>query len=76
VRDIPQLKDISDYDERVRLLQGVHQIERDKVAGRRVLLFDDLFRSGATMNEVTANLYDRGGVVDVFACTLTCTRGR
>lgn len=76
IRDIPQLKDVSDYDERIRLLQGVHQADRAKVEGRRVLLFDDLFRSGATMNEITANLYDQGGATDVFALTVTCTRSR
>jgi predicted amidophosphoribosyltransferase len=27
----------------------------------KVLLFDDLFRSGATMNAITAALYDQGG---------------
>lgn len=39
-----------------------------------MLLFDDLFRSGATMNSITAALYDDGKVADVFALTVTRTR--
>ena len=32
-----------------RGFQGLHEVEKPRVEGRRVLLFDDLFRSGATM---------------------------
>jgi len=53
-REAPQLKDVFDYDERWRLLEGLHEVERSRVEGRTVLLFDDLFRSGATMNSITA----------------------
>lgn len=45
-----------------------------KVEGRKVLLFDDLFRSGATMNAVTDVLLKKGGAPKVFALTLTRTR--
>ncbi len=44
------------------------------VQGKGVLLFDDLFRSGATMNAITAALYDEGGAGNVFALTITRTR--
>jgi competence protein ComFC len=73
-RDVPQLKDVFDYDERWRLLEGLHEVERLKVEGRRVLLFDDLFRSGATMNAITSALYDQAQARDVYALTLTRTR--
>lgn len=74
-RDVPQLKDVFDYDERWRLLAGLHEADRARLAGRRVLLFDDLFRSGATMNAITALLYE-AGAVDVFALTITRTRSK
>jgi predicted amidophosphoribosyltransferase len=74
VREVRQLKDVVDYDERSRLLAGTHAVDRGKVQGRRVLLVDDLYRSGATMNEITALLYDQGGAADVFALTITRTR--
>jgi competence protein ComFC len=73
-RDISQLKDVSDYDERIKLLSGAYKVEKSKTKGRKIFLFDDLYRSGATMNEITNALYDTGGVTDVFALTITRTR--
>ncbi|MGH9320534.1 MAG: ComF family protein [Vicinamibacteria bacterium] len=70
----PELKDVYEYDERFRLLSGLHQADRAIVSGRKVLLFDDLFRSGATMNAITAALFDQGGASEVYALTLTRTR--
>jgi len=76
VREVPELKNVHDYDQRVTLLEGAHDVARGCVAGRTVLLFDDLYRSGATMNAVTSALYDVGGVNDVFALTITRTRSK
>ncbi len=55
-------------------LEGLHAVDADRIRGRRVLLFDDLFRSGATMNAITGVLYDQGQAQDVHALTLTRTR--
>jgi len=74
IRDIPELKNVYDYDERLRLLADAHEVDGTTAKGRRVLLFDDLYRSGATMNSVAAGLYERGGVAEVFALALTRTR--
>jgi len=41
-----------------------------------VLLFDDLYRSGATMNAIAAALLDEGGAADVFALAITRTRSK
>jgi competence protein ComFC len=76
VKEIPELKNVYDYDERLRLLQGVHVIRSPIVQGKRVLLFDDLYRSGATMNTITAALYDHGLAADVFALAITRTRSK
>lgn len=62
------------YDERARLLDGLHTVDSAKVAGKRVMLLDDLYRSGATLNAVTIALYEQGGAQDVFALALTRTR--
>lgn len=75
-REVPELKDVFDYDERWRLLANLHEIDRARVAGKKILLFDDLFRSGATMNSITAALYDAGEAEDVFALTVTRTRSK
>ena len=73
-RDTPQLKNIFDLDARLAALEGVHAVDPAVTQGKRVLLFDDLFRSGATMNAITAALYDQGKAQEVFALTMTRTR--
>lgn len=73
-RDTPQLKNIYDLDERLKALEGVHAADPAKAQSRHILLFDDLFRSGATMNAITTALYDQGKAAEVFALTITRTR--
>jgi predicted amidophosphoribosyltransferase len=75
-REAPELKDVFGYDERWRLLDGLHEVVRATIEGKRVLLFDDLFRSGATMNSITVALYEQGHASDVYALTLTQTRSK
>jgi predicted amidophosphoribosyltransferase len=73
-RDIPQLKNVTDLDERTKLLQGLHSVDKTVTQGRAILLFDDLYRSGATMNSIAAELRDNGLAADVYALTVTRTR--
>jgi competence protein ComFC len=74
VKQTPELKNVYAYDERLRLLEGAHAVKSSVVRGQKVLLFDDLYRSGATMNAITAALYDEGTAADVYALALTRTR--
>jgi predicted amidophosphoribosyltransferase len=73
-RDAPQLKNIFDLDERLKALDGLHAVDAAVTQGRKVLLFDDLYRSGATMNAITTTLYDQGKAAGVFVLTITRTR--
>jgi predicted amidophosphoribosyltransferase len=66
----------SSSTERWHLLDGLHEVDPARVEGRRVLLFDDLFRSGATLNAVTAALYDQGHAAVVCALVLTRSRSQ
>lgn len=59
-KQLPELKNVVDFGERQKLLAGAHSVDAAAVKGRGVLLFDDLFRSGATMNAVTDAL-KKGG---------------
>ena len=70
-RDAPQLKRIYDLDERSRILEGLHAVDKSAIAGKRLLLFDDLFRSGATMNAITTALLEDGCASEVFVLTIT-----
>jgi len=74
VREVPELKNVYDLDDRLRLLAGAHRVDVDAVRGQRVLLLDDLYRSGATMNAVAGSLYEEGAVGDVCALAVTRTR--
>jgi competence protein ComFC len=73
-RDVQQLKDITDLDERLKLLEGLHAVDKTATEGKRILLFDDLYRSGATLNAISKALYDSGRAREVFALTITRTR--
>ena len=76
VKDMPELKNVYEFDERLRLLAGSHAVDPALVTNKKLLLFDDLFRSGATMNTITTLLYDHGRVTDVFALAITRTRSK
>jgi competence protein ComFC len=73
-RDAPQLKNVFDLDQRLKLLDGLHAVDKTATQRKGVLLFDDLYRSGATMNAITDALYREGEAKDVFALTVTRTR--
>lgn len=74
-RDIPELKDVYEYERRLSLLEDLHTVDGAAVRGQ-LLLLDDLYRSGATMNAVAKGLYDDGGAAVVLALAITRTRNR
>ena len=75
-RKTPQLKNVYDYAERARTLDGAFSAKPSVIEGEKVLLFDDLFRSGATMGGVTKALIAAGRASEVHALALTRTRRR
>jgi predicted amidophosphoribosyltransferase len=69
-----QMKDIGDYSARVVALESTIKVAGD-LNGKRVLLVDDLFQSGASMNVVARAIKDLGHARAVYAIALTRTRG-
>ncbi len=69
----PELKNV-DYAQRVELLKEAHALEGERLRGRCVLLLDDLYQSGATMNALARLLKESGGASAVFVLALTKTR--
>ena len=69
----PQMKDVGDFPARVAALEASFVSDRD-LEGKAVLLLDDLFQSGATMNVASRTLKGQGIVKSVFALALTRTR--
>jgi competence protein ComFC len=73
-REAPQLKNVYDTDQRLQLLNGLHEVDPSATQGKRIMLFDDLYRSGATMNVIAEALSDPGKAAEVVALTITQTR--
>ena len=76
IKDTPELKSIHGYDERIQTLENAFSITTGVLNGKTVLLLDDLFGSGATLNAISNLLYTQGHVADVYALALTQTRSR
>ena len=53
VKSTAQLKDVFELAKRTELLQDAFAADREKTAGQRILVFDDLYRSGATAGTIT-----------------------
>ncbi len=70
----PELKNVFEYETRLKLLDGAFTVKRSALEGQTVLLFDDLYRSGATLNAVAALVRREGKVADVYALAVTRTR--
>jgi competence protein ComFC len=73
-RPATQLKDIADPGRRRELLNGLYDVDPIHTEAGNILLFDDLFRSGATMNAITEILMRQGKAASVRAFTITRTR--
>lgn len=71
-RNTLQLKNV-DPDKRLEILVGAHALHGSALKGRCILLLDDLYQSGATLNAVAQVLKD-GGASAVFVLALTRAR--
>ena len=74
-KQFAELKNVYDGEERRKLLEGAFVVNSSRVKGHRVLLVDDLYRSGATMNAI-ADVLLSSGATSVFAFAFTQTRSR
>jgi len=74
VKETPELKSIYDYRQRLEHLKDTYTVATAKTQNHDILLIDDLYRSGATLEAVTNVLRSKGNVRKVFALTLTRTR--
>ena len=74
VKNVKELKNVFDYGERIKLLDEAFAIRDDSIRGKSVLLFDDLYRSGATLNASARVLSEQGGCAQIYALAITRTR--
>lgn len=71
---IKELKNIYEYNERLDNLRKAYDVIEKSVENERILLVDDLYRSGATMNYLADLLVNKGGASEVYAFAVTRTR--
>jgi competence protein ComFC len=76
IKKTPQLKDVYEYQARLALLEGSFTADPALLKGRNILLLDDLYRSGATLNVITTVAYNMGGAANVYVLALTMTRSK
>lgn len=69
-----QLKNITDPDERAEALTGLYAVDAKQTRGKTILLFDDLFRSGSTLNAISSLVRAEGSAAHVDVLTITRTR--
>lgn len=72
----PPMKEIDDFRRRAELVKNMFTIKSKKIAGKTILLFDDLYRSGSTLNEAAKALRREAGVRSIYVLTITKTRSR
>ncbi|BCH62252.1 hypothetical protein RvVAT039_pl08950 (plasmid) [Agrobacterium vitis] len=73
-RPTAQLKNENDPAKRKDLACGLYAVDPRYTAGKNILLFDDVFRSGTTLNEITKVLLGQGQASSVRVLTITKTR--
>ena len=73
-KETPELKSVYDYEERLKHLADAYTVDTAAIKDQRVLLIDDLYRSGATIEAVTKALLSTGMAGSVVALTITRTR--
>ena len=79
VKSTSQLKEIEDPDTRREILKDAFSINfnaLNALSGKIVLIFDDLYRSGETLNAVCDVIMNKGKARGVYVLTITKTRSK
>ncbi len=74
VKDTTEIKSITDPSERQKQLEDAFDVEENKFLDKNILLFDDVFKTGATLNAVCNLMLNKGKAKAVYVLTLTKTR--
>lgn len=73
-RNTPEIKGIDDNETRKEMLKNAFHVIDKRYKGKTILLFDDLYRSGETLNAAAKILKEQGNVGKIYVLTITKTR--
>lgn len=68
------IKSVDDNETRKNILKNAFRVSSNDLNGKNILLFDDLYRSGDTLDAAAKILKEKGEVAGIFVLTLTKTR--
>ena len=74
IKETPELKSVADFNARTASLAGAFSAAASSFEGKNVLLVDDLYRSGASMQAAAVAILQQGLAAAVYALALTRTR--
>lgn len=74
VKATPELKNIYEVNERSNLLRDAYVISNQEIDEKRILVLDDLYRSGATLSAVVQSIKEQCKPKYVYALTFTKAR--
>jgi competence protein ComFC len=74
VKETSELKNVYDLSARRKQLRDAFSVEEKLTRKKRILLLDDLYRSGATLNEIAKTLREQGSAATIYVLTVTKTR--
>jgi predicted amidophosphoribosyltransferase len=76
VKSTSQLKNIEAPETRREILKDAFSINFNALSGKDVLIFDDLYRSGETLNAASDVIMNIGKARNVYVLTITKTRSK
>lgn len=69
-RQTPALKSIDENNQRYEILKNAFKVKDQKYKNKTMLLIDDFYRSGETLNAVAKIISEKGDVKNVFALVI------
>lgn len=73
-KNTDELKSVSDLEQRKQMLEGAFRADRQQLEAKAVLLVDDLYRSGATLEAAAEAVSAQGKAKVVYVLAITRTR--
>lgn len=74
VKTTSQLKDLNNFSDKAEVLKDSFEIKTENLVDKTILVIDDLFSTGATLNVLADVLYNKGQVKTIYVLALTRTK--